>query len=44
MDIRAIDPRDTAWQQEHDRYRVCFRDRPAIIRLAGVQGDPFGDA
>jgi hypothetical protein len=89
MDIRAIDARGTAWEQEHDRYRVCFRDRsavtahehevlegvdvddlltwgsvyaaergwgytiyvsttdgdtPGLIRLAGVQGDPFVDA
>nr|WTB32604.1 hypothetical protein OG781_26805 [Streptomyces sp. NBC_00830] len=89
MDIRAIDPRDTAWDQEHARYRVYFWDRsavtaheyevlyavdiddlltwvsvyraergwgytirvstadgdsPGLIRLAGVQDDPFADA
>lgn len=88
MDIRAIDPRDTAWEQDHARYRVYFWDRsavtaheyevvddvdiddllpwasayadeygwaytvyvstrdgdsPGLIRLAGVQGDPFAD-
>ncbi|WLQ42157.1 hypothetical protein P8A22_20665 [Streptomyces laculatispora] len=30
MDIRALDPRDTAWEQEHARYRVYFRDRAAV--------------
>ncbi|MFF1464488.1 hypothetical protein [Streptomyces sp. NPDC058330] len=86
MDIQAIDPRDTTWEQDHGRYRVYFWDIPAataheyeilgkvdidelltwvtgyaaqrgwaytvyvattdggslgLIRLAGVQGDPF---
>jgi hypothetical protein len=89
MDIRGIDPRDTAWEQDHARYRVHFwdmatvtayeyevldevdvdelltwtsryatergwtytiyasvtdGDRPGLIRLAGVLGDPFTDA
>lgn len=26
MKIRGIDPRDTAWEQDHVRYRVCFWD------------------
>ncbi|WP_329612316.1 hypothetical protein OG244_02525 [Streptomyces brevispora] len=88
MDIRAIDPRDTVWEQDHARYRVYFwdrsavtaheyevvddvdiddllpwasayaaergwaytiyvstsdGDRPGLIRLAGVGGDPFAD-
>ncbi|MEU6768209.1 hypothetical protein ABZ916_37610 [Streptomyces sp. NPDC046853] len=89
MEIRDIDPRDTTWELDHARYRVCFWDVPAVtahayevletvdvgellawasayaadrgwsytiyavvsddggtglIRLAGVQGDPFADA
>jgi hypothetical protein len=44
MDIRAIDARGTAWEQEHDRYRVCFRDRSAVTAhehevLEGVDVD-----
>ncbi|MEU8825849.1 hypothetical protein [Streptomyces sp. NPDC048636] len=30
MDIRAIDPRDTAWEQDYARYRVYFWDVPAV--------------
>ncbi|MFJ5846487.1 hypothetical protein [Streptomyces sp. NPDC092903] len=30
MDIRAIDPRGTAWEQDHARYRVYFWDRSAV--------------
>ncbi|TVL93546.1 hypothetical protein [Streptomyces sp. SAJ15] len=29
MDIRRIDPRDTAWEEDHARYRVSFWDVPA---------------
>ncbi|MEV7439492.1 hypothetical protein [Streptomyces griseoviridis] len=27
MEIRAIDPRDTTWEQDHADYRVYFWDR-----------------
>lgn len=30
MDIRGIDPRDTAWEQDHARYRVYFWDVGAV--------------
>ena len=30
MDIRRIDPRDTAWEQDHARYRVHFWDVAAV--------------
>ncbi|MFD4558901.1 hypothetical protein ACFWP5_32060 [Streptomyces sp. NPDC058469] len=30
MDIRGIDPRDTAWEQDHARYRVHFWDVAAV--------------
>lgn len=30
MDLRAIDPRATAWEQEHARYRVYLWDRAAV--------------
>ncbi|WP_416964416.1 hypothetical protein [Streptomyces sp. Agncl-13] len=30
MDIRGIDPRDTAWEQDHARYRVYFWDVAAV--------------
>lgn len=26
MNLRAVDPRDTAWEQDHGRYRVYFWD------------------
>ncbi|MEU1660930.1 hypothetical protein CQW39_31650 [Streptomyces griseofuscus] len=29
MNLRGIDPRDTAWEQDHARYRVYFWDVPA---------------
>ncbi|MER6915590.1 hypothetical protein ABT354_28290 [Streptomyces sp. NPDC000594] len=29
MDIRSVDPRETAWEQDHGRYRVYFWDRSA---------------
>lgn len=30
MDLRRIDPRDTAWEQDHARYRVYFWDIAAV--------------
>jgi hypothetical protein len=30
MDMRGIDPRDTAWEQDHARYRVHFWDVAAV--------------
>ncbi|WP_119293338.1 hypothetical protein [Streptomyces sp. YIM 130001] len=30
MDIRAVDPRDTTWQQDHARFRVHFWDLAAV--------------